>query len=131
MRTLACVVVATASMMLVARAAAPADALVVEMREFAFRPAFLRVQAGRPVTLRLVNRGQIAHQFETAALQGLALTISDEQLRLEGISFEVLRLQPGASAAVSFTPPRKGRFPFACTIEGHREAGMVGVLEAY
>jgi uncharacterized cupredoxin-like copper-binding protein len=30
-----------------------------------------------------------------------------------------------------FTPRRKGRFPFACTIEGHREAGMVGVLEAY
>lgn len=131
MRTLAFVVVATASMILAAHAAAPSDALVVEMREFAFRPALLRVPIGRPVTLRLVNRGQIAHQFETTALQGLALTVSDEQLRLEGVSVEILRLQPGASAAVVFTPRRKGRFPFACTIEGHREAGMVGVLEAY
>ncbi len=131
MRTLACVVFATASMMVVAVSGATSDAVVVEMREFAFRPALLRVPAGRPVTLHLVNRGQIAHQFETAALQGLALTVSDEQLRLEGISVEILRLQPGASAAVSFTPHRKGRFPFACTIEGHREAGMVGVLEAY
>jgi len=101
------------------------------MREYAFRPAVLRVHAGHPVTLHLVNRGQIAHQFETEALQGLALTVSDAQLRLEVFSFEILRLQPDASAAVSFTPRRKDRFKFTCTIEGHREAGMVGVLEVY
>ncbi len=131
MRTLACALFATALMMHVARAAAPSDALVVEMREYAFRPAVLRVHVGHPVTLHLVNRGQIAHQFETEALQGLALTVSDAQLRLEGFSFEILRLQPDASAAVSFTPRRKGRFKFMCTIEGHREAGMVGVLEVH
>ncbi len=130
MRTLVAVA-ATALMMHVVHAAAPSDALVVEMREFAFRPAVLRVHAGHPVSLRLVNRGQIAHQFETTALQGLALTVSDEQVRLEGIGFEILRLQPGASAAVSFTPRRKGLFQFACTIEGHREAGMVGVVEVH
>lgn len=112
-------------------AAAPSDVLVVEMREFAFRPAIIRMQVGRPVALRLENRGQIAHQFETEALHGLALTVSDTQLLIEGSSFEILRLQPGASAAVRFTPRRKGRVQFACTIEGHREAGMIGVWEVY
>jgi uncharacterized cupredoxin-like copper-binding protein len=131
MRTLACVILATALIGLVALAAAPSEALVVEMREFTFRPAVLRVQAGRPVTLRLVNRGQIAHQFEIGALDGDAMTVSDAQMRLELSHLEILRLQPGAAATIWFTPRRRGRFPFACTIEGHREAGMVGVLEVY
>jgi uncharacterized cupredoxin-like copper-binding protein len=131
MRTLACFIIAGALLTPGVLAASLSDALKVEMREFAFRPTVLRVRAGHPITLRLVNRGQIAHQFETEALKGLALTVSDEQVRLEGLSFEILRLQPGASAAVSFTPHQKGHFPFACTIEGHREAGMVGVLEIY
>jgi uncharacterized cupredoxin-like copper-binding protein len=131
MRTLACLIVAAALLGPGVPAASPADTLMVEMREFAFRPAVLRVRAGHPITLRLVNRGQIAHQFEADALKGVALTVSDEQVRLEGLRFEILRLQPGASAAVSFTPRQKGRFPFACTIEGHREAGMVGILETY
>lgn len=131
MRMPALVVLAAALMALVPRAAAPADALLVEMREFAFRPAVLRVPAGRPVTLRLVNRGQIAHQFETDALRGLAVTVSDAQMHLEMSNLEILRLQPGASAVVLFTPGHKGRFQFACTIEGHREAGMEGVLEVY
>ncbi len=131
MRTLARVAVATGWIICASFVTAASDTLVVEMREFTFRPALLRVQAGRPVTLQLVNRGQIAHQFDTKALDGLALTVSDEHIRFEGSGFEILRLQPGASATMSFMPRRKGRFPFACTIEGHREAGMVGVLEVY
>lgn len=107
-------------------AAAP---LRVEMVEFKFRPAVIRVQVGRLVTLRLVNRGQIAHQFETVALRAVAVTVADDQLDVEAPGLDVVRLQPGASATVQFLPRHRGRFPIVCTIEGHREAGMEGVLE--
>lgn len=107
-------------------AAAP---IRVEMVEFAFRPAVIRVQAGRLIALRLVNRGQIAHQFETVALRTVAVTVADNQIDVEAPGLQMVRLQPGASATVQFLPRQRGRFPIVCTIEGHREAGMVGVLE--
>ena len=106
-----------------------APVIRVEMVEFGFRPAVIRVQAGRLVTLRLVNRGQIAHQFETVALRSVAVTVADNQLDVETPGLDVVRLQPGTSATVQFLPRQRGRFPILCTIEGHREAGMEGVLE--
>ena len=48
----------------------------VEMSEFAFRPATIHLTAGRLVRLELVNRGQIAHQFETAYLRTLPVRIT-------------------------------------------------------
>lgn len=106
-----------------------APVLRVEMLEFAFRPAVIKVQVGRLITLRLVNRGQIAHQFETVALRSVAVTVADNQIDVEAPGLDVVRLQPGASATVQFLPRQRGRFPVVCTIEGHREAGMEGVLE--
>jgi len=41
----------------------------------------------------------------------------------------LVRLDPGGSSRLEFLPRRKGRFAIACTIEGHREAGMHGILE--
>ena len=103
--------------------------IVVEMDEFRFRPAVIRLQVGRPATLRLMNRGQIAHQFQTEALRHLPVIIADNESYVEAPGLEVLRLQPGAAATLHFTPRVRGRVRFACTIEGHQEAGMAGVIE--
>src|SRR5436853_4971095 len=50
-------------------------------------------------------------------------------IRTETAGLDVIRLDPGGTARVEFLPQRKGRFVFACTLEGHQEAGMQGVLE--
>jgi uncharacterized cupredoxin-like copper-binding protein len=99
------------------------------MTEFAFRPAVIRLTAGQPVRLTLINRGQIAHQLEAAHLQGTPARVVGGPLFAEVTGLEFLRVQPGASASMAFVPTRRGRFPFACTIEGHSEAGMRGVLD--
>ncbi|MGH2453675.1 MAG: cupredoxin domain-containing protein [bacterium] len=101
----------------------------VEMTEFAFRPATLRLPRAWPVKVVLVNRGQLAHQFETAALRALAVTVWNETLHVESAGVHHVRLQPGATATLQFHPLTAGRFALACTIEGHREAGMKGVVE--
>ena len=101
----------------------------VEMTEFTFRPAVVRLPARRQVQLVLVNRGQIAHQFETVYLYKTLAAVVNTALRVEANGVEFVRLQPGATATLTFLPRVRGRFPFACTIEGHREAGMVGLLE--
>lgn len=103
--------------------------VLVEMVEFAFRPAAIRVKAGQSVTLRFMNRGQIAHQFGADYLRTVPVFSSDSRMRVEASGLEALRLQPGESATIQFVPRRRGRFQFACTIEGHREVGMEGVLE--
>jgi len=103
--------------------------LVVDMLEFRFRPAVIRLQVGRPATLRLVNRGQLAHQIQTDAFRHLPMTIVGEASYVEAPGLEVLRLQPGGAETLRFTPRVRGRVRFACTIEGHQEAGMAGVIE--
>lgn len=59
-------------LLLPASAGAEGPSIVrITMQEFAFRPATVRVRAGRPVRLLLVNQGQIAHQFDTAYLRAV------------------------------------------------------------
>src|SRR5712692_5063277 len=96
----------------------------VEMTEFAFHPSVVRIDAGRPVKLILVNRGQIAHQFDTGYLRQVSTIVAGDVLRVEANGVDLVRLQPGGSATVTFLPQARGRFPFACTIEGHRTARL-------
>ena len=101
----------------------------VEMREFAFRPSTIRIAARRPVRLVLSNRGEIAHQFDAPLLRRLPAVVSDGVVRVETGGLDLVRLQPGGTATIDLYLRTPGRFSFACTIEGHREAGMVGTLD--
>ena len=101
----------------------------VEMTEFRFRPSSIRLAANRPVRLVLTNRGQLAHQLDAPVLRHAPPVIYDDSLHVETGSLEILRLDPGKTATLELFLRTPGRFPFACTIEGHKEAGMVGVLE--
>ena len=105
------------------------ESVRVEMKEFTFTPAVIRVLRGWPVEVIFINRGQLAHQFETAALHLIPVTVVDNTLHLESIGLEHLRVQSGGAASLQFFPRTGGRFQFACTIEGHSEAGMTGILE--
>lgn len=103
--------------------------LHIEMVEFSFRPPTLHLTAGRSARLELVNRGQIAHQFGTTYLRALSVRIVADTVYAETAGLDFIRLDPGGTARLEFLPYRKGRFAFACTIEGHQEAGMRGVLD--
>jgi uncharacterized cupredoxin-like copper-binding protein len=109
--------------------AEPAATIRIQMREFSFAPSVITLPAGRPVRLMLVNRGQLAHQFETDYLRNLPVDLSSSTLRVEARGLDRVRLAPEESVLLEFLPGRRGRFTFACTIEGHREAGMHGVLD--
>lgn len=84
----------------------------VVARDLSFSPAELRVEAGTTVNLVLRNEGAVLHDF----------TIPSLGFRLEA--------PPGETAAASLTVPTPGRYPFLCTVPGHAEAGMTGVLVA-
>ncbi len=57
------------------------------------------------------------------------MQIVGDMMVIETVGLGFVRLDPGGVARLGFLPREKGRFVFACTIEGHKEAGMQGVLE--
>ena len=70
-----------------------------------------RVPKGK-VTFKLVNKGQIAHDF---AIHGKTSKM----------------IQPGKSGSLTVAFRKAGRYPYRCTVPGHAEAGMKGVLKVY
>jgi uncharacterized cupredoxin-like copper-binding protein len=70
-----------------------------------------RVPKGK-VIFKLVNKGQIAHDF---AIHGK----------------KSKKIQPAKTGSLTVRFRRAGRYPYKCTVPGHAEAGMKGVLKVY
>jgi cytochrome c oxidase subunit 2 len=91
--------------------AAPAPRVIpVVVRKFVFIPGEITLRSGESVVLEF-SAPEVAMGFSCAALGLRALIV------------------PGQPARVPFTPPRAGRFDFACDVfcgDGH--AGMQGQL---
>ncbi len=85
------------------------DSIDVVGTEMAFDPDRIAVEAGQiPVTLR--NQGTVVHDF-----------------RVEQQPF-LVEAQPGETATDTITL-EPGTYEFFCSLPGHREAGMEGILE--
>lgn len=80
--------------------------------EFVFTPMEVLLSVGRPVTITVVNKGKVEHDWLAESL---------------GVSIKPV-VPPGKSGSVTFTPSRRGSFEFHCTVPGHKEAGMKGML---
>jgi uncharacterized cupredoxin-like copper-binding protein len=103
------------------------------MSEYAFTPAQVTMKAAKPVTLNVVNVGRATHMFTSAYL-------ASQDLEVEGADMEVdapngvkyVKVQPGKSAEIKFTPAKKGTFDFSCDVKSggrsHRDRGMKGQL---
>jgi len=89
---------------------APAKSSTVDVgaTEFRFNFSSQIVNTGT-VALDVMNNGGIPHN-----------------LRIDGLQTPNIDPQASATLKVTFTKP--GRYPYLCTIPGHAEAGMKGVL---
>jgi uncharacterized cupredoxin-like copper-binding protein len=83
--------------------------ITVTATEFVFDPDTLEVPAGVPVTITLINRGVVEHDFT-----------------IEELGIDVLA-QPGETVSETFTF-EAGEYHILCSIPGHHEAGMLGTL---
>jgi uncharacterized cupredoxin-like copper-binding protein len=111
----------------------PASVVRIELSEYAFSPAQVTLKAGRAVTLKVVNTGRSVHMLASQYL-------SSQDLEIEGADMEVdapngvkyVKVQPGKSAEIKFTPAQKGTFDFSCDVKTggrtHRDRGMKGQL---
>lgn len=116
----------------------PQTVVATELR---FAPDRLTAPAGRPVQLKLRNEGSVDHDWVVVELP--VTGVADDQagghvhtggtghgdhVHAAGPATVVAHAAPGTESRIWFTPTEAGRYAFYCSLPGHREAGMHGVL---
>lgn len=82
--------------------------ITVSVKEFAFDPKELTLQAGKATTIALKNEGAVEHDF----------TIDNPAFKLKALATKTETGQ--------LTIPTAGSYTFYCSVPGHRQAGMEG-----
>jgi len=100
-----------------------AETVTVVMDDDRFQPDHVVFQAGKPVELRLVNRGKAMHEFTAPAFLH-ASVVRDKRLLSNGGGDIVV--QPSKTVVVRLTPGPAGDYPLTCA--DHDWDGMVGSI---
>ncbi len=82
-----------------------------------FTPATIQAKVGQPIKVVFENKGVIEHDLAFPALKTDKATTALK-----------VAAKPGQTATLEFTPTAKGSYEYICTIPGHKEAGMKGVI---
>lgn len=112
----------------------PATEVTVEMTDFAYSPSSITVAAGQPVTLTVENIGNIEHDFVVQKIDATTEVIQDSGSDAHHAHGEEqnydLHVSAGAGETSIFqlTVSEPGTYEIFCSVEGHKEAGMIGEL---
>ncbi len=113
---------------------APSAAITVTETDFQFSPGVLSVPLGQAVTIKFVNNGKVTHDFAIVALDATEISGNTTDSSMQGHSAHAseyvihVATSAGGSSTLVFTPQKAGQYEFICTVEGHKEAGMLGTL---
>ena len=102
----------------------PARTVQVQLSSFKFRPETLRLRAGEPVVLHLVNTGRGGHNFAAPQFFAAARVAADSASRINGGAVEV----PSRSAVDVRLIPARGTYRLRCTHTLHTTFGMRGQI---
>ncbi|GIV98101.1 MAG: auracyanin-A [Herpetosiphonaceae bacterium] len=102
--------------------------------EFSFAPKTIKAKANQPITIVFKNNGNIEHDWSIAAIEAKDIHSSseageDSHSHSSSSPATHVVAMPGKSATLTFTPTKAGEYEFICTIAGHKEAGMSGILQ--
>ena len=108
--------------------------IVVIASDIAYDTGRIEASVGQPVELTLRNEGVLEHDFSIMHIPAEISEADEEQedghdmSAMEEMPELHVSAMPGMSNAISFTPAQASEYPYFCTVEGHQEAGMSGVL---
>ena len=90
---------------------ASAARVAVVARDVRFEPTDVVVRSGEFVVVQFTNADPIFHDWE-----------------VEGVANIDAGARPGQTQRIRFVAPAAGTYGIICSVEGHAEAGMVGLL---
>lgn len=106
----------------------------VEISDLHFEETRIEVLANQPVRLTIKNTGALEHDFSILEIAVKDVEVAGEHGHADG-GHEMtvdpdlhLALEAGSTGVITFTPTEPGEYEFYCTVAGHKEAGMIGVL---
>ena len=105
--------------------------VVVDMSDdMRFTPAAIEVTAGETIRFRTNNRGRLVHEMVIGRMSDLREHASAmrKSPTMQHHEANAAHVQPGGSRNVVWKFNRPGEFSYACLIDGHFEAGMVGTI---
>ncbi|MDU9390348.1 cupredoxin family protein [Pseudomonas sp. zfem002] len=127
-----------------AAAAKATRTIEVTLGDMYFEPRNIEVKAGETVRFVVINKGQVAHEFNLgdAAMhaehqkQMLAMAQMDHSKMGHGgmdhgmthADPNMVMVQPGQRGELTWTFRTSAPIEFACNVPGHYQAGMVGKL---
>ena len=102
----------------------------VEMSDFIYSPESLTLETGLPYKLELVNAGTTKHYFTAAGFyQSVAFRKAQtSEGEFKAPYFKAIEVFPGEQVDLYFVPVVPGGYSSLCTIDGHEEAGMHGII---
>ena len=115
----------------------PVAELELVATDIAFDQNSFEVLVGQPVKITLQNDGVLEHDFSIMEIphtgEVMAEEMHDEESDHDMSNMEMdpevhVAASSGGSHTVEFTPSQAGEYEFVCTVQGHKEAGMVGTL---
>ena len=112
---------------------APASRVSLVARDIAYEPARLVATVGEPVEIAMQNVGAVDHDLNVDGITVRDVEARDATTGGHGHSGKLPALHvaasPGKTATVRFVPTAAGTFEVWCSVPGHREAGMLAILE--
>lgn len=95
-----------------------------------FSPDRIKVKVGETIRFVLKNDGKLMHEFVIGTRETLDEHAAS-MLKHPGMAHKeayIAHVAPGKTGVLVWTFNRAGEFGFACLIEGHYQAGMIGSI---
>lgn len=108
--------------------------ITIETADFTYTPLSITVPAGEPATLKLTNTGRVEHDYVIEKINVTDIVASDtgpaqhHQMGHEPEFDLHFFAKAGETATLQFTALEPGTYEVFCSVEGHKEAGMIGQL---
>jgi plastocyanin len=112
----------------VQRAATPladGETITVRLSSFAFDPEQIRLKAGVPVRLRLVNESDGGHNFSAPTFFAASSFLTESSVPSEG----TVEVDSHQTVEIALVPVVPGAYPLGCTHFLHSAFGMHGTVE--